>query len=177
MSVRRRVIVMLGLLIHFLTPVWLLGGTPGPPGPLGPPGPPGLGGDVHLTYPGFLRTLFPPELIMQHQRAIGLRPEQHQAIHAAMRSTQEHILDLQWRLLAATEDLTKLLAAEQIDEAAATAKADEVIHLEQQFKRAHLVLLIRIKNLLDPQQQAQLAQLRPPIPRSPPPGEPWPKGQ
>jgi hypothetical protein len=33
------------------------------------------------------------------------------------------------------------------------------------------------KNLLDPQQQAQLAQLRPPIPRSPPPGEPWPKGQ
>jgi len=161
MSVRRCVTAMIVLLSYLLIPGWLMGeqlrvGSAPMPG-----SPPGGGAEARIGASGFMRALFSPELIMQHQREISLRPEQRQAIQEAMLATQGNFLELQWQLQAATEDLSKLLAGERIDEAAAMAQADQVMRLEQQFKREHLGLLIRIKNLLDPRQQAQLAHMRP----------------
>jgi Spy/CpxP family protein refolding chaperone len=39
--------------------------------------------------------------------------------------------------------------------------ADKVMSIEQQIKKEHLRMLIRIKNKLNPEQQAKLRQLEP----------------
>src|SRR5207247_1691389 len=44
------------------------------------------------------RILFPPELVMQHQQDIGLRPEQRAAITKAIQDFQSKAVDLQWRM-------------------------------------------------------------------------------
>ena len=133
----------------------------------GPPGGP----------PTFLRRVFTPKLVMAHQLEIGLRPEQIDAIKQAMNETQHELVDLQWKLDGATEALDKLLEADKVDEAAVLAKLDEVTAVERQVKRVNFALLVKIKNQLDPDQQAKLRTLRPPghgpgFPGGPPPPPP-----
>jgi Spy/CpxP family protein refolding chaperone len=47
-----------------------------------------------------------------------------------------------------------------IDEAKAMAQASRVMDAENRVKSAHLVMLVRIKNLLTPDQQKKLRELR-----------------
>ena len=104
--------------------------------------------------------LFPPELIMTHQAEIGLEDKQREAIVKELEKAQAQFPRLQWQLQAATEQLVKLLDAPQIDEAKALAQAGEVMKLETEIKRAHLGLLIRIRNTLSEVQRAKLQALR-----------------
>jgi len=108
-----------------------------------------------------MRSLFPPDLVMEHQREIGLRPEQRQAITDSIRETQGELLDVRWQLKDAHQQLAELLGAQPIDEAGALVQAETVMSLEQEVKKRHMRLLIRIKNQLDPDQQARLRELRP----------------
>jgi Spy/CpxP family protein refolding chaperone len=129
----------------------------------GPPGGP----------PPFLKRVFTPKTVMAHQLEIGLRPAQIEAIKKAMNETQQQLVDLQWKLDAATEALDKLLEPDHVDEAAVLAKLDEVTAIERSVKRVNFTLLVRIKNQLDPDQQAKLRTFRPPRgPGGPPPGPP-----
>jgi Spy/CpxP family protein refolding chaperone len=104
--------------------------------------------------------LFPPELIMTHQAEIALEDKQREAIVKELERAQAQFPRLQWQLQAATEQLVKLLDAPQIDEAKALAQAGEVMKLETEIKRAHLGLLIRIRNTLSEAQRAKLQALR-----------------
>jgi Spy/CpxP family protein refolding chaperone len=136
-------------------------------------GGPGMGeGGPPFGPPGFLTQVFPPKLVMEHQQEIGLRPAQVEAIKRAMSETQERLVDLQWRLEAESEALGKLLAADRVDEAAVLAKLEQVTAIEQQVKKVNFALLVRIKNQLDPEQQAKLRALRPARPFGPPGGPP-----
>jgi Spy/CpxP family protein refolding chaperone len=56
--------------------------------------------------------------------------------------------------------LGQLVRQTTIDEEAAMAAAIQVMELEVKVKKAHMRLLIQIKNLLDPTQQEKLIQLR-----------------
>jgi len=126
--------------------------------PMEPPmggGPPGVGG------PSFLENVFPPGLIMHHQTDIGLTDAQREAITKQMEEAQKAMVTLQWDVERESGQLGKLLAAERIDEAAALRQADQVMSAEERLKKAHLTLLIRIKNDLTPAQQQKLRQLRP----------------
>jgi Spy/CpxP family protein refolding chaperone len=111
--------------------------------------------------PDFLRHLFPPSLIMQHQSDIGLTDAQRQAITKAITEAEKDTLDVRWQLEEKTGALTKLLAAGSVDEAAALAQADEVLELEGRMKRLRLGLMIRVKNVLTPAQQETLRRLAP----------------
>jgi len=51
-------------------------------------------------------------------------------------------------------------AQKEINEQAVIAQLDKVLSLEQDIKRTQLILLIRLKNKLTPQQQAQLRQFK-----------------
>ncbi|MGH7675565.1 MAG: periplasmic heavy metal sensor [Gemmatimonadales bacterium] len=104
--------------------------------------------------------LYPPELVMQHQRRLALTAAQRSAITEAVAGLQAQVLDLQWRMQDEVQRLAELLGAPRVDAAAALAQADQVFDLERQVKRAHLTLLIRIKNSLTPEQQATLRELR-----------------
>jgi Spy/CpxP family protein refolding chaperone len=132
-------------------------------------GPP-PGGPGHPGRPLFLEQLFVPEQVMRYQQDIGLSDEQRAKITAAMGETQKQLIDLQWQFEGESKKLTDMLAAPTVDEAAVTAQADKVMNLELQMKRTHLGLLIRIKNVLTPEQQSKLKALRAKDPR--PPGPP-----
>lgn len=104
--------------------------------------------------------LFPPELVMKHQREIGLDEAQAKAIKQAMQQAQSRFFELQWDMQPESEKLVQLLQARPVDEAAVLAQADRVMTLERDVKRVHLSLLVRLKNLLREDQQRKLTELR-----------------
>lgn len=106
------------------------------------------------------RVLFPPELVMQHQQDIGLRAEQRAAITKAIQDFQGKVVDLQWRMQEQSQRLASLLEKPAVDQAAALTQVDEVLSVEREVKRAHITLLINIKNTLSAEQQAKLASAR-----------------
>jgi Spy/CpxP family protein refolding chaperone len=104
--------------------------------------------------------LFPPELIMQHQRAIGLTDRQRVDISRLIQELQSRVVQLQWELLDEMQQLTQLMSAPRIDLDRALDQLDSVLEREKEIKQAHLGMLARIKNLLTPEQQATLERLR-----------------
>lgn len=104
--------------------------------------------------------LFEPELIMQHRRAIDLTDQQRDAISALIQDLQGQVVELQWELLEQVEELSAVLAAPRVDLDRSLDRMDAVLRTEQRIKRAHLSLLVRIKNLLRPEQQETLRRLR-----------------
>src|SRR5215471_4897276 len=104
--------------------------------------------------------LFPPELIMGHQEELGIDEAQRTAILKEIEKAQSQVLQLQWQMHAATEQLAKALDTPKIDESKALAHADKLMTMERDLKRTHLGMLIRIRNLLSEPQRAKLAELR-----------------
>src|SRR5262245_31872869 len=100
-------------------------------------------GGPRMGPPAFLRELFLPSVLMEHQRDIALTPAQRDAITKEMTATHQKVLELRWGLEEKSEALRKLLAENKIDEKAALARAAEVMDVERQMKQAHLTLLIR----------------------------------
>ncbi len=119
------------------------------------PGPgPGQGQDPLAPH------VFPPELVMRHAPEIGLDEKQRAAIKEVVVKMQARFLDVQWDLQAESEKMARLLQASPVDETAVLAQADKVMTLEREVKRAHLSLLVRIKNLLTDAQREKLQELR-----------------
>lgn len=113
-----------------------------------------------VGYEPLLETLYPPELIMQHRRAIGLDDEQRDAISRLISDLQGRVLSLQWELMAEVQELTTTTDPSQVDLDRALDQMNSVLGLEGQIKRAHLEMLVRVKNLLTPEQQRRLDELR-----------------
>lgn len=105
-------------------------------------------------------TLFPPELIMQHRRAIGLDDEQRDAISRLISDLQGRVLSLQWELMAEVEELASITGRPRVDLDRALDQMDTVLDTEKRIKQAHLEMLVRIKNILTPEQQRMLEELR-----------------
>jgi Spy/CpxP family protein refolding chaperone len=104
----------------------------------------------------FEELLFPPELVMEHQRELGLTAQQRTTITEAIKALQSGVVDHQWQMQDEQQKLHELLAKPTVEEAAVLAQVDRVLDLERSIKRLHLVMLVRIKNTLSPQQQEQL---------------------
>lgn len=104
--------------------------------------------------------VFPPELVMKNQKAIALSPEQKDAIKKEVREAQREFTDLQWELEDEMETFLDLLSGERIDEENALTQLELILKKESEIKRTHLTLAIRIKNLLTPEQQEQLQEIK-----------------
>src|SRR6266704_6708731 len=104
--------------------------------------------------------LFPPELVIQHQSDIGLTEEQRNALITEVQKAQEHFSDLQQRLQKEVDALVVLLKREQVEEQAALAQFDKVLNQEREVKRAHLALVLGIRNKLTREQQAKLRDIK-----------------
>ncbi len=120
----------------------------------------GARGDADPQRDPIRERLFPPELVMQHQAELGIDERQRTALTKELAAFQSQIVDLQWRLSSAVEELARLLDAPRIDEPRALAQADKVMALEHDVKKSHLGLLIRIRNLLTDTQRTELAKIR-----------------
>lgn len=136
-------------------------GSPG--APQGPPPSPAPAGNHDLI----MENMFPPDLVMAHQKAIGLDDAQKGYIREELLKTQTRFTELQWQLQDAMESLVSLLKEDRVNEQQALAQLDKVLNSEREIKRAQVGLLVRIKNKLTPQQQAQLQQLRAPAAAGP----------
>jgi len=104
--------------------------------------------------------LFPPELVMSRQNAIGLTDSQKTYLRAEVLKAQTRFTELQWQLQDALEGLIGLLKQSKADEAQVAAQLDKVLASEREIKRAQISLLVRIKNDLTAEQQRQLQALR-----------------
>ncbi len=110
--------------------------------------------------PAFAKSLFPPEMVMRHAQEIGLSGEQREQITAVIQQVQSDIVPLEWEMRERGQALQDLLEQPQVDEGAALAQVDRVTEIENQIKKTHLTLLIRVKNLLSDDQQQQLTALK-----------------
>lgn len=129
----------------------------GPPDGGPPPGGPQQGGD------SLAGQIFPPEMVMLHQRAIGLTADQQQALRTAVKESQGEFTDLQWQQQTEVEALHEIVKQEHPDEKAALAQLDKLLTIENKIKRTQFALALRIKNILTPEQQQKLRALRQPM--------------
>jgi Spy/CpxP family protein refolding chaperone len=106
------------------------------------------------------QSFFAPELVIQHQEAIGLNEEQKTFFKTEIRGAQVKFTDLQWKLQDEMEKLVTLVKQPRVDEKESLAQLEKVLAIEREIKRAQVTLLVRIKNKLTPEQQSKLAEIR-----------------
>lgn len=106
------------------------------------------------------RHVVPPELVMRHSQAIGLTPEQRDAIKTAIQGAQSGFIDPQWQMQTEAGRMADLLQQRPLDEAAILGQLDRILDLERRIKKLQFSLLVRIKNTLSVPQLEKLEKLR-----------------
>src|SRR6202166_3265815 len=106
------------------------------------------------------QSFFAPELVIQHQEAIGLSTEQKEYFKTEIRQAQLKFTELQWKLQDEMEKLVALIKQPRLDEQQVLAQLEKLLTGEREIKREQVTLLVRIKNKLTPEQQGKLAELR-----------------
>jgi len=106
------------------------------------------------------QSFFAPEVVMQHQEAIGLSAEQKEYFKTEIRAAQLKFTEWQWKLQDEMEKLVALARQPRVDEQQALTQLEKVLASEREIKRQQVTLLLRIKNKLTPEQQAKLSELR-----------------
>jgi Spy/CpxP family protein refolding chaperone len=106
------------------------------------------------------QSFFAPELVIQHQEAIGLSAEQKDYFKTEIRAAQLKFTELQWKLQDEMEKLVTLARQPRVDEQQVLAQLEKVLAAEREIKRQQVTLLVRIKNKLTPEQQGKLSELR-----------------
>ena len=104
--------------------------------------------------------IFPPELVMQNQRAIGLTEAQANEIKGHVQQAQAIFTDIQWTIQRDMEIFVEMLSKESIDEGPALEQLGKILMQEAQVKRTRLTLALRIKNVLTADQQQKLRAIR-----------------
>jgi Spy/CpxP family protein refolding chaperone len=104
--------------------------------------------------------LYPPELAMEHQQELGITDEQRKALIAETERGNSEVLRLQWELESEKEKLVKLLEPDHVDEAKLKEAAARVTEREGKVKLAYLTMLVRVKNVLTPEQKQKLRARR-----------------
>jgi Spy/CpxP family protein refolding chaperone len=108
----------------------------------------------------FAQALFDPQLVLRHAQTIELTAAQRRTILDEIKTAQTALAPLQADMMEPSLDLIELLGQARVDEARVSAKMDQVLRIENEVKKRQAVLLIRIKNVLTPEQQSKLRELR-----------------
>ena len=108
--------------------------------------------------------LFAPELIMANRNAIGLTSEQNKRIGELVVAVQQAVAGRTWEMQSAYFELMEVLEEPMVDEDRAIALAKQAVDSETEIKLEQMRLLIRLRNLLTPEQvavlQAKRAEMR-----------------
>ena len=103
---------------------------------------------------------FPPELVMQNQQTLGLSDVQKNTLKGEIRKAQTRFTELQWQLQDEGEKMVTLVKQEHVDEQRVLAELDKILDLEREIKRTQISLVVKIKNTLTAEQQAQLQAIK-----------------
>jgi Spy/CpxP family protein refolding chaperone len=104
--------------------------------------------------------IFPPELVMQHQREIGLTDEQKAFLRGEIQRVTLRFTELQWQLQDSMEGLASVMKESSVNEQQALSQLDKILDTEREIKHLHIGLAIRIKNKLTPEQQSRLQGMK-----------------
>jgi Spy/CpxP family protein refolding chaperone len=105
-------------------------------------------------------SFFPPELVMQHQQAIGLSEEQKEFFKSEFRKAQTRFTEMQWQLQDEAEKMAGLVKQESVNEQQVLSQLDKVLGVEREIKRLQLSLVIQIKNKLTAEQRSRLMEIK-----------------
>ncbi len=104
--------------------------------------------------------LLPIELIMAHRTEIGLTAAQNKRIGELVVGVQQAVAGHQWEMQTAYFELIEVLDETDIDEDRAIALAKKAVDTENEIKLEQMRLLIRLRNLLTPEQVTLLQARR-----------------
>ena len=104
--------------------------------------------------------IFPPELVMGHQREIGLTDEQKTYLRGEIQRVTVRFTELQWQVQDAMEGLASVMKESNVNEPQAQSQLDKILDAEREIKHLHIGLAIRIKNKLTPEQQSKLQGIK-----------------
>ena len=105
-------------------------------------------------------SIFPPDMIMQHQRELALTDAQKTFMRKEINNTTTRFNELQWQLQDAMEALHETLKGNQVNEELAMGQLGKVLDAEREIKALHMAMNIRIKNQLTADQQMKLQTMR-----------------
>ncbi len=108
----------------------------------------------------FAEIFFDPELVMKNRDQIALTDAQWNQISNELRELQRSAVDYEWDMADAAQDLMSIARSDRVDEAAAIEAARRIFAVENEIKVIQMLMVIRIKNVLTPQQQAALRNIR-----------------
>lgn len=103
---------------------------------------------------------FPPEMLMRAQQAIGLTDDQRDAIRKEMQESVGKFTEFQWQQSAENEKLAALSKADAADEEKILAQLDALLKVENEMKRLQARTMIRVRNVLTPEQRTKLREMR-----------------
>ena len=133
-----------------------------------PPPKPPIDGDRQQMQPRAPRPpddpvaddMFPPDMIMQHQRELALTDAQKTSMRGEIQRTNNRYTELQWQLQDAMEALHETMKGNQVNEQLALQQLAKVLDAEREIKTLNMGMLIRLKNQLTPEQQMKLQTIR-----------------
>ncbi len=105
-------------------------------------------------------SVFSPEFIILNGEAASLGDGQRQQIIARVEALRAEVEAMHVDMERARAELAAAMRARTLDEARVMSELDEVLEVERAFKRAHLLALLRIRDVLTDAQRARLEALR-----------------
>lgn len=100
----------------------------------------------------FNKRLLPVELVMSFRNEIDLSAAQHDQIGKLVVQVQQSVAEKQWQMQSDYFALIEALDETMIDEAVAIKLAKSAVDAENAIKIEQIRLLIRLRNLLTPEQ-------------------------
>ena len=104
----------------------------------------------------FKGKLFPPNVILENQQELGLSREQFTEIRAAVVDVQSSVAEFEWDMREAYMKLMEELDKRPVSEDAVVEHATRAMLAENEVKKRQMAMLVRLKNLLTPEQIAYL---------------------
>ncbi len=108
----------------------------------------------------FERNLFTPEMIMRNRAKLELNESQKNEIIELVQEFQSGIVAVEWNLEEAKASLDDALGAQPIQVKNVEQALDSVLQHEARVKKMHLLMLVKIKDALQPAQIDTLRQIK-----------------
>jgi hypothetical protein len=108
----------------------------------------------------FKGKLFAPDIILKNQAELNLTKEQFTAIKGAVVEVQANVAEHEWDLREAYQKVLAALDESPIDEKKVLDNVNDALLAENQVKKKQVLMLIRLRNLLNDEQVAYLESIR-----------------
>lgn len=108
----------------------------------------------------FQRAMFDPQFVLRNAQAIDLSAAQRKNILDAIKAAQTALAPLQADMTGPAMELYEVVEPPRVDENKALALVEQVLKIENEVKKRQVMLIVRIKNLLTPEQQMKLYAIR-----------------